>query len=99
MKILLAEYIGDYKMNIKFSDGTEGIVDMKEDLEKYKETRFYTLMDKDNFKRFMINDNSDIEWYNGWDYCKDTLYMKIKGVNVNDEKEVKEFLKAKRLAM
>lgn len=99
MKIILAEYIENYKVKIKFNDGTEGIVDFESDLDRYKDTRFYTLTDVENFVKFKINENFDLEWYNGWDYCKDTLYMKIKGINTEDENEVMEFLKKYSLAV
>ncbi len=99
MKIILAEYVDQYKIRVNFNDGTEGEVDLEDDLNKYKDTKFYALTSVENFKNFKINDNGDLEWYNGWDYCKDTIYMKLKGVNVEDENDVIKFLKTHSIAM
>jgi hypothetical protein len=99
LKIILAEYVDQYKIRVNFNDGTEGEVDLEDDLNKYKDTKFYALTSVENFKNFKINDNGDLEWYNGWDYCKDTIYMKLKGVNVEDENDVIKFLKTHSIAM
>jgi hypothetical protein len=99
LKIIFAEYVDQYKIRVNFNDGTEGEVDLEDDLNKYKDTKFYALTSIENFKNFKINDNGDLEWYNGWDYCKDTIYMKLKGVNVEDENDVIKFLKNHSIAM
>jgi len=99
MKLIEANYANEYKVNVKFDDGTEGTVDLFVDLNKFKDTSFYTLTDENNFTRFTINSCGNLEWYNGWDYCKDALYMRLKGVNIEDENEVLNFIKNHQLAV
>ncbi len=93
MKIISAKYVKDYKIEIQFTDGFAGTLDLKEDLDKFADTKFFQLTDLENFQKFLINELGNIEWYNGWDYCKDTAYMKLNNVDIDNELEVMRFLK------
>lgn len=99
MKIIQAIYGEEYKINIRFDDGLEGVLDLNQDLEKFKETRFFELTDIENFKKFFINDIGNLEWYNGWDYCKDDIYMKLNNVDTDNECDVIAFLERYRNAV
>ncbi len=99
MMIISADHVEGYQIKIKFADGIEGTLDLKNDLQKYSNTRFYTLTDVENFKQFRISDNGDLEWPNGWDYCKDSLYMQLKGVDIADENAVADFLRNHSIAI
>ncbi len=53
-----AEYISDYKIQLVFNDGVEGVVDLKNSLQGQV---FAPLKDKEYFKKFTKNDWT-IEW-------------------------------------
>ena len=67
-------------------------MDLKHDLEKFKETKFFELTDVENFKKFSINELGNLEWYDGWDYCKDDIYIKLSNVDTDNEHEVLIFV-------
>lgn len=69
--IIDAEYVGDYRIRVKFDDGSIKIVD----LEPYtkKGGIFEPLKDKSFFKRFFIDLNT-ICWPNGADIAPERLY-------------------------
>ncbi len=75
-KIVQAEYISDYVINLGFSDGTFGHVDLKDEL--YGEI-FEPLKNVSYFKRFSIHpDFHTLCWPNGADFAPEFLYEKVK---------------------
>jgi hypothetical protein len=75
-KVVSAEYIEDYVINIKFSDGTQGHVDFEGEL--YGEL-FEPLKDVTFFKRFAVHpDFHTLYWPNGADFAPEYLYEKVK---------------------
>jgi len=75
-KVVEAKYIKGYTIHLRFSDGTEGDVDLAEDL--YGEV-FEPLKDITAFKDFEIHpDFHTLCWPNGADFAPEFLYEKVK---------------------
>ena len=70
LEITQASYINDYKLALKFNDGTETTVDLENELNG---SVFNPLKDKSKFKKFSIVFNT-IEWENGADFAPEYLY-------------------------
>ncbi len=75
--IIKAEYINDYKINLFFEDGKNGIIDLKEYVSKGD--IFSKFTDMDYFKKFYI-ENGILTWGQGEvDIAPETLYLKVTG--------------------
>ena len=70
LEITCATYISDYKLSLKFNDGTEMTVDLENELNG---SVFNPLKDISKFKKFSIVFNT-IEWENGADFAPEYLY-------------------------
>jgi hypothetical protein len=70
LEIVDANYISDYKISLKFNDGTETTVDLENELNGIV---FIPLKDKNKFMKFSIVFNT-IEWENGADFAPEYLY-------------------------
>jgi len=64
------EYVGEYRLKLKFNDGAQGVVDLEPEL--YGEV-FEPLRDKELFKRVYLTGRT-IEWPNGADLAPEFLY-------------------------
>lgn len=74
-KIIEAKYLRDYTLFIRFSDGTEGEVDLRQEL--HGEV-FESLKDVSVFKTFTVHPEfHTICWPNGADLAPEFLYEKI----------------------
>ena len=71
LHITSAEYLNDYKLKLRFNDGTEGIVDLKTEL--YGEI-FEPLKDTKIFQKFFLTGRT-VEWSNGADLAPEYLYF------------------------
>ena len=69
-RVIDAEYMKDYMINIVFSNGKTGKVDLKPFL---GEGIFKPLQDVTFFKKFFV-DGWTISWPNGADIAPETLY-------------------------
>ncbi|HET9136039.1 MAG TPA: DUF2442 domain-containing protein [Candidatus Kapabacteria bacterium] len=66
------EYLKEYSLLLKFSDGSERIVDLEKEL--YGEV-FEPLKAKQSFAQVYVNnDTGTIEWFNGADFAPEFLY-------------------------
>ncbi len=75
-RVLEAEYIRDYVIHIRFADGVEGDVDLRDELEGEV---FEPLRDPACFKDFRVHPElHTITWPNGADFAPEFLYEKIK---------------------
>ena len=72
LHVIAVEYLEDYKLRLKFSNGSEGITDLEKEL--YGEI-FEPLRDKHLFKRVFLTSRT-IEWPNGADFAPEFLYEK-----------------------
>jgi len=71
-----AKYLHDYVIWLRFNDGAEGMVDLKDEL--YGEV-FEPLNNMERFKSFKVDpDLETIVWDNGADLAPEFLYDKMK---------------------
>ncbi len=70
-RVIDAEYITDYIINVEFSNGKTGKVDLKPFLGN---GIFEPLQDTVYFKKFFV-DGWTISWPNGADIAPETLYQ------------------------
>ena len=76
VRVIEAKHVKDYTIWLRFQDGTEGEVDLKDEL--YGEV-FEPLKDIDYFKSFIVNPEwHTIVWPNGADIDPDVLYLGLK---------------------
>lgn len=75
-KVVEAQYLHDYTIHLRFADGTEGDVDLKEEL--YGEV-FEPLKDPNVFREFHIHPEfHTLCWASGADLAPEFLYEKAK---------------------
>ena len=72
MRVKQAEYIGDYKIKILFSDGVTKIVDFAAFLKQAKHI-FLPLKNINYFKKFNV-DGITLSWPNGADFEPELLF-------------------------
>ena len=81
ISIKSAQYQSDYKIFLSFSDGTSGIVDLKEFLFDSDCGVFERLKDKEQFKNFTL-DSHTIIWGEDLDLAPEFLYDLLSGKKV-----------------
>ncbi len=75
-RVIDAKHEHDFVIHLKFSDGTEGEVDLEEEL--YGEV-FQPLVDLDYFKQFTVHPElHTLTWPNGADFAPEFLFEKMK---------------------
>ncbi len=75
-RVIRAQYLGEYKIHLRFADGTEGDVDLQDEL--YGEV-FEPLKDKELFRQFSIHPEfQTLTWSNGADIAPEFLYNKLR---------------------
>ena len=72
-----AEYIEDYKIQVTFSNGDGGIIDLKEVIHNDKRPVFRELIDTNRFRQFKV-EHDTIVWKNGLDLAPEFLYSVLK---------------------
>ncbi len=71
-----ARYLHDYVIWLRFSDGTEGEVDLEAELEGEV---FGALKDVEQFKKFQVDPEVEtIVWDNGADLAPEFLFQQMK---------------------
>lgn len=71
-KLESAEYVAGYTIRLKFADGTEGDVDLKDEL--WGEV-FEPLKDSEAFRRFRLDQElNTVTWPSGADLAPEFLY-------------------------
>jgi len=73
-RVIFAKPLEDYKVEVKFSDGTHGVISLKDRLFG---PVFEPLKDPDYFARLTIDEFGVICWPNGADIAPDALYEKL----------------------
>ncbi|MFC2131575.1 DUF2442 domain-containing protein [Bacteroidota bacterium] len=73
VKIIEAEYLKDYKISLLFNDKTRKVIDFGELLKKSPYHNEKKYLDKDQFKKFVI-DYGDLIW-NDFDMCFQAKYL------------------------
>ncbi|MCF7939152.1 MAG: DUF2442 domain-containing protein [Spirochaetales bacterium] len=75
-KLIEARYVRDFIIHIRFSDGTEGDIDFKNELHGQI---FESLKDKEFFRQFTIHPVfHTLCWPNGTDFALEFLYDKVR---------------------
>ncbi|MFO7750146.1 MAG: DUF2442 domain-containing protein [Desulfobacteraceae bacterium] len=75
-KVIKAKYTHDYIIHLWFADGTEGVVDLSQEL--YGEM-FEPLKNRETFAKVTVHpDFHTLCWPNGADIAPEFLYGKIK---------------------
>jgi len=70
-----AKYVGDYRIQLRFNDGAEGIVGLSDCLDG---EIFKPLKDREKFKAFRVDpDIETVVWDNGADMAPEFLYEKM----------------------
>ena len=64
----------DFHLNLRFSDGTEGTVDLAH---LAGNGVFSVWKDKKKFESVFIDENGAAAWPGGLDLCADALYLKV----------------------
>ncbi len=80
-RIVKVRPMPDYRLEIAFNDGTEGIVDVSYLVGK---GIFEAWQEKSFFEKVVIADDGSLFWSNGIDLCPDALYLKITGQKPED---------------
>jgi hypothetical protein len=76
MKIKTLAPMSEYRVQLEFSDGTQGIVDLSG---KVGMGVFAAWKDPQFFARVRIGANGQAEWPGEIELCPDTLYMQVTG--------------------
>lgn len=75
-KLVKAEYKGEFRIWLSFSDGTEGEIDLEPEL--WGEI-FEPLKGIDNFAKFKLDDElGTLVWPNGADFAPEFLYQQLR---------------------
>jgi hypothetical protein len=73
ISVIKAEYQEDYKINLHFDNGDNGIVDLKETILNDHRAIFMPLRDLNFFKTISLN-SWTLEWPNEADFSPEFLY-------------------------
>lgn len=76
MQIVELKILDNYRLWLKFNDGSEGEIDLSDYLNKGVFTKW---KDVNFFKSVEIGESGELNWNNEIDLCPDSLYMKISG--------------------
>lgn len=75
-KLQEARYQGEYRIWLKFLDGTEGEINLEKEL--WGEV-FQPLKDKARFSKFWLDEELEtIVWKNGADFAPEFLYQQLR---------------------
>jgi hypothetical protein len=77
--VIDASYVDGYRLRISFSDGREGIVDLRDTILEDNRPIFLELKELEKFKRFHV-DLATVVWENGVDIAPEYLYEKLESV-------------------
>ncbi len=76
LHVLEAEYLHDFVIWLRFSDGSKGEIDLEEDLNGEV---FGSLKDVEKFRRFHVDPElNTLVWDNGADFAPEFLREKLK---------------------
>ena len=76
LRVVEAKYVGGYKLYLRFSDGSEGEVDLEHELEG---EIFEPLKDPDYFRKFTLDPElHTVTWPNGADFAPEFLHDLLK---------------------
>ena len=71
--VVAATYLGEFRVFLRFQDGVEGVVDLRDEIWG---TVFEPLRDLDYFAGFVVD--GTLTWPNGADFAPEFLYERVK---------------------
>ena len=75
-RIIRAKALNDYRLELAFSDGTQGIVDVSD----LTGSGVFSLWDDfDQFLKVKIGETGELIWSAQVDLCPDALYLRLTG--------------------
>jgi hypothetical protein len=80
-KIVKVTILKDYKVNLEFADGRQGVVDLSHLVGKGV---FALWNDYEAFRNVTIGSSGELLWSDRVDLCPDALYLKITGQKPED---------------
>ncbi len=72
LSVISAEYVGDYKIKVKFDDSTSGIADFRQKVSTDHRPIIRELFDLKKFKAFTVEADT-IVWDNGVDFAPEFI--------------------------
>jgi hypothetical protein len=75
--VVNAEILEEYKIEVKFNDGTEGIIDFQNIIEDDNREIIRELLDKNKFQTARVEYDT-LVWENGVDFAPEYLYERVK---------------------
>jgi hypothetical protein len=76
LKLLHVDPLPDYKLRLRYTDGTAGEVDLSRLVGKGV---FQLWADPEAFRRVSISSGGELRWSDEVDLCADALYMELTG--------------------
>ena len=76
MRIKKLKALSDYRLQLEFADGVNGLVDLST---KVGTGVFAVWEDQGVFAQARVGPSGQVEWPGDVDLCADTLYLKITG--------------------
>ena len=80
IQIKSAEYVDGFRVHLKFSNGEQGIADLKDLIERYDAAA--PLRDSSEFARFRLDEWPTMVWDCGFDLSPETLYERATGKQI-----------------
>lgn len=81
MKITAAKPLPNFRLELKFSNGESGIVDLSSIVGRGV---FVAWNEPGSFERVSVTDHGAIEWPGELDLCPDALYLQMTGKKAKD---------------
>lgn len=75
-----AEYLGDYRIGLRFNTGEEGVADLADVVERYPAAQ--PLRDQSVFAEFVLDEWPTLTWACGFDLAPEFLYERATGKRV-----------------
>ena len=72
LSVISAEYVGDYRIKVKFDDSTSGIADFRQKVSTDHRPIIRELFDLKKFKAFTVEADT-IVWDNGVDFAPEFI--------------------------
>jgi len=76
-KVIHVQYLGDYKLEIIFSDGTKGVSDWSTRLARAKAGGIFSPLKNTSYFAKVELWEGTIRWPNGADICPELLYEQV----------------------
>jgi hypothetical protein len=88
-KLIDVQGLDNYRLALKYEDGTEGVADVSNLAHK----GIFEEWERDNlFKKvYLDNESNAVAWNEDLDICPDSLYLKLLGITFQDWKQKEQY--------